>query len=222
MNNKDKYLESKYVKAGTLLSPLPVVMVSCQSQETPANIVTVAWVGIVNSEPPMISVSIRPERHSHKIIKDSSEFVVNLVDKDLLNACDFCGVKSGRDFDKFEYCKLEKIKIDGMEQTPGIASSPLCLGCKVKDVISLGSHDMFLAEIVSCRLRGDVLDENQRIRIEEIGLVSYAHGQYMELGPWLAFFGSSLAKKEIFNKKALRYKRYNSRFKQVKKSSKSR
>lgn len=207
---KSKY---EYINPGTLLSPLPVVMVSCQSERSETNIITVAWTGIINTNPPMLSISLRPERYSYEIIKESSEFVINLVNKDLLHACDFCGVKSGREIDKFAHLNLTKTSIKEMTYAPCIAEAPISLACKVKQIHELGSHHMFIAEIVSVKVNSLLLDENNGLHLEEANLVTYSHGQYYELGSWLGFFGFSVANEKILAKRQKKFKNYNAQFK---------
>ena len=146
----------------TMLNPTPVVLVSCGEKGNPANrdLVTLAWAGTVNSEPPMVSVSVRKERYSHGLISGSGEFVVNLVDEALAKATDFCGVRSGRDLDKASALGLKLIPAEGMETAPRVDGAPVSLSCKVKQVLELGSHDMFLGEITAVSVRKDLLDEN--------------------------------------------------------------
>ena len=157
--------------AGTMLYPLPPVIVTCGTMENP-NALTVAWTGIVNSDPAMTYISVRPSRFSHDIIKNSKEFVINLTSAKMLKAADFCGVKSGRDMDKIKETGLtlspcQKIK------APMIEQSPLSLECRVTEIKPLGSHDMFLAEIVAVRAEEDLLDENGRFALEKSDLVAF-------------------------------------------------
>lgn len=178
---------------GTLLAPLPVVLVSCGSGEK-ANLITVAWTGIVNSKPPMTYVSIRPERHSYGLIRESGEFVINLVSESMVRAVDSCGVRSGRDIDKFEVYGFDRFSCDGLA-CPGVAQSPLSLACKVRQVLPLGSHDMFLAEIVGVYADRELLDGAGKLRLDRAGLAAYAHGEYFGLGSGVGTFGFSVRKK---------------------------
>lgn len=164
---------------GALLNPVPAVMVSCGTMEKP-NIITIAWTGTVCSDPAMTYVSIRPQRHSHDIIRQSGEFTINLVTRDLTFACDWCGVKSGRDVDKFKEQGLTPIP-GTVVSCPSIAESPLNLECRVTEVIPLGSHDMFLAEIVSVTADPSLMDDSGAIRLDRAGLVAYNHGHYYGL-----------------------------------------
>ena len=182
-------------KAGNMLYPVPVVMVSCKKKganEKP-NIVTLAWAGTISSDPVMLSVSVRPERYSHELIEESGEFVVNLVTEDLLKACDWCGVRSGRDYDKFAENNLAPYTSEYME-TPAIAESPVNLYCKVKKTERLGSHDMYIAEVVGVTVDDRYMDEKGRFDLEAAKLVAYSHGVYHALGEKLGTFGYSVRK----------------------------
>ena len=166
-------------KPGTMLNPVPVVMVSCGSGEE-KNIITVAWTGIVNSDPPMTYVSVRKERHSHHLIKESGEFVINLCTEELAFATDYCGVRSGKDVDKFKEQKLTAVPSKYLS-CPAISQSPVNLECKVKEIHEYGSHDMFVAEIVNVQADESLMDENGRLRLDRAGLVCYNHGEYFGL-----------------------------------------
>jgi flavin reductase (DIM6/NTAB) family NADH-FMN oxidoreductase RutF len=184
----------------TLLAPVPVVLVSCRGKSgelAKANLITLAWAGTICSEPPMLSIAIRPSRFSHDQIRETGEFVVNLVDEPLLQATDYCGVKSGRDIDKFTACKLTPVAAPGLDIAPAIAESPLSLSCKVRQVIELGSHDCFLAEIVAVTAAPGLLDAEGRLRLDRARLVSYNHGEYYGMGPMLGFFGFSVASPDV-------------------------
>ena len=181
-------------KPGNMLYPVPAVMVSCQRPGEKANIITLAWAGTICSDPPMLSVSIRPERYSYDIIKETGEFVVNLTTKRLVRETDYCGVKSGRDIDKFKECKLTPCESSVVE-CPGIAESPVCLECKVKEIVKLGSHDMFVAEIVAVTVSEEYMDENGKFHLNDTELVAYSHGEYFSLGEKLGSFGYSVKKK---------------------------
>lgn len=183
-------------KPGTVLYPLPVVMVSCGCfDKGEKNIITVAWTGTICSDPPMLSVSIRPSRFSYDIIKRTGELAVNLPNKDLAFAADWCGVKSGRDFDKFKEMKLtaEKGSFTGC---PIIAESPVSIECKVKDIIPLGTHDMFISEVLGVSVDGKYLDESGRFCFNSSRPICYSHGEYYALGEKLGKFGYSVKKKK--------------------------
>lgn len=182
-------------KPGNMLYPLPAVMVSCQRGEEKPNIITVAWAGTVCTSPAMLSVSIRPERYSYDIIKESGEFVVNLTTEELTKAMDFCGVKSGKNVDKFKEMNLTPLESKTIK-TPGILESPVNIECKVKEILELGSHHMFIGEVTGVQVDEEKLDENNRLLLNEAGLVAYAHGQYRALGKTLGTFGYSVQKKK--------------------------
>ena len=166
----------KTMKPATLLMPLPAVMVSCGSLEKP-NIITIAWTGIVNSMPPMTYISVRKSRYSHDLIAESGEFVINLTTEALTFATDYCGVKSGREVDKFTEMKLTALAA-GEVGCPMIAESPINLECKVREVHEYPSHDMFVAEIVAVHVDEELIDEKGRFEMEKVGLMAYVHGQY--------------------------------------------
>jgi len=182
-------------KPGNMLYPLPAVMVSCQRPGEKPNIITVAWAGTVCSDPVMVSVSVRKERYSYDILKETGEFVINLVNRPLAEAADYCGVRSGRDVDKFAEKKLTPLP-SRLVQAPGIAESPLNLECRVRQVIPLGSHDMFLAEVVGVTVDEQYLDEKGTFHLNDSGLVAYSHGTYFELGKKLGTFGFSVKKQK--------------------------
>ena len=182
-------------KPGTLLAPAPPALVSCGTMEE-HNVLTAAWTGIVNSEPPMTYVSIRPQRHSHGIIKEKGEFVINLPTEAIVKATDLCGVKSGRDVDKFQLAGLTA-EPSNLVAAPGIAECPISLECKVREVTSLGSHDMFLADIVAVDVDPKYVDEKGALHMEKAGLLAYAHGAYFGLGKQLGTFGFSVRKKPL-------------------------
>lgn len=178
-----------------MLYPVPAVMVSCRREGEKPNIITVAWAGTVCSTPPMVSISVRKERYSYDILKDTEEFVINLVTKDLVFAADYCGVRTGRDVDKFARLNLTE-QLSKHIQAPGIAESPLNLECRTTQVIPLGSHDMFLAEILGVTVDERYMDQNGKFHLNDAGLVAYSHGEYLELGKRLGKFGFSVAKKK--------------------------
>ncbi len=181
-------------KPGTVIYPVPAVMVSCGTMEE-KNIITVAWTGTINSDPAMTYVSIRPSRHSYEMIKERGEFVINLVTERLAYACDFCGVKSGRDIDKFAELKLTAKKGEKVD-APIIYESPVNIECKVKQILPLGTHDMFLAEVVSVQVSDQYLDETGKFHFDRAKPICYSHGAYYALGKPLGTFGYSVRKKE--------------------------
>ena len=185
-------------KGGALLAPLPAVLVSSGSVEKP-NVMTVAWTGIINTQPSKTYISVRKSRYSYDLIKNSGSFVINLVPSTLVKACDFCGVRSGKDTDKFKVCGLTAEASFSVD-APSIAECPLSLECRVTDVIELGSHDMFLADIVSVAVKKDLIDENGRLALEKAGLLAYVHGEYYTLGKKIGSFGYSVKKKRKPNK----------------------
>lgn len=180
-------------KPSTLLSPVPPAMITCGDMEN-SNIITIAWTGIVNTIPPMTYISIRPERYSYDIIKQSGEFVINLTDKKLIRAADWCGARTGSKFDKFKEMQLDKESVSVLS-CPAIGQSPLNLECKVRDIIPLGSHDMFLAEIIAVNVDERLIDESGKLRLDKSGLAAFAHGEYFELGQKLGTFGFAVRKK---------------------------
>ena len=181
-------------KPGNMLYPLPVVMVSCNRKGEKPNIVTVAWTGTICSDPAMVSISVRPERYSHDIIEETGEFVINLVTKDLTYATDYCGVRSGRDVDKFKEMNLTPLP-SKMIDAVGIEESPVNIECKVVEVKKLGSHDMFIAEVVNVTVDDRYMDENNKFNLNDSDLVAYSHGEYFTLGEKIGTFGYSVRKK---------------------------
>ncbi len=181
-------------KGSTLLAPVPAVMVSCGNMEK-SNIITIGWTGILNSAPPKTYISIRPERHSYDIIKETREFVINLTTTDLARATDGCGVYTGRKVDKFKKYKLNKEAASAVS-APLIAEAPICLECKVTDIVPLGSHDMFMADIVAIDVDEKLLDKDGKLCLDKAGLMAYAHGEYYALGKRLGAFGFSVKKKK--------------------------
>lgn len=181
------------MKPGTMLNPVPVVMVSCGNEEE-ANIITIAWTGIINSQPPMTYVSVRKSRHSHEMIRESGEFVINLTTEKLAKATDFCGVKSGRDMDKFKETGLHRQAAE-IVSCPLICESPVNLECKVLEVKEYPSHDMFIAEIVKVHADKELFDEKGRICLDKAGLLCYNHGEYFGIKRQpLGKFGYSIMK----------------------------
>ena len=192
----------------TLLCPTPVVLVSCADRQDPAikNMITLAWAGTINSEPPMVSVSVRKERYSHGMIAGSGEFVVNLVDEQMCRAVDFCGVRSGRDTDKAKETGLRYIPAAKMEYAPAVDGAPLSLSCRVAQTLELGSHDLFLGEVAAVTVRKDLLTEDGSLHLEKAGLIAYSHGLYQKLGEVLGFFGWSVAREEVLRKRMNAYR----------------
>lgn len=183
----------QYWKPGNMLYPLPAVMVSCQRPEEKPNIITVAWSGTINTNLPMLYISVRKSRYSYDIIRETGEFVVNLVTKRLVFAADYCGVRSGRDVDKFGQMKLTPLPSQTIK-APGILQSPVNIECKVKEILSLGSHDMFLSEVTSVTVDDKYIDKNGKFHLNRSGLAVYSHGEYFELGERLGKFGYSVEK----------------------------
>ena len=165
-------------KGGAMLNPVPAVMVSCGSRKP--NIITIAWTGIVNSNPPMTYISVRKERYSHSIIEKTGEFVINLCSEELAFATDFCGVRSGRDTDKFKEMKLTPERAE-IVRCPMIKESPVNIECRVREIIELGSHDMFIADILKVHVDEQYIDRSGRIRLDQASLVAYNHGEYFGL-----------------------------------------
>lgn len=181
---------------GNMLYPLPVVMVSCGNSPEEYNIITIAWCGTICSEPPMCYISVRRERHSYEIIQRNREFVINLVSENLTAITDWCGVRSGRKYNKFETMAITPI-IGEKVKAPLIAESPVNIECKVKEIIPLGSHDMFIADIVAVHANDTLLDkESQLLKLDKASLVSYNHGNYYCLGQKIGKFGFSVEKKK--------------------------
>lgn len=183
-----------------MLYPVPAVMVSTQPEGKRPNIITLAWAGTVCSSPAMVSISVRKERYSHEALTQTKEFVINLVTKDLCYATDYCGVKSGRDTDKFEQMHLTPLPSKYI-QAPGIAESPVNIECKVTNIIPLGSHDLFIAEVVGVTVDESLLDETGKLQLGSAGLVAYSHGEYYELGEKIGTFGYSVRKNGKSSKK---------------------
>ncbi len=180
-------------KPGTLVYPVPAVLVTCRNKERD-NIFTVAWTGTICSEPAMTYISVRKERYSYDIIKNSKEFCINLTTKDLAFATDYCGVKSGKNEDKFKSLKLEKEECTKIN-APMLKNSPVTIECKVKEIKELGSHDMFLADVLSINIDEKYMDKTGKFDMEKCNLIAYSHGQYYTLGENIGKFGYSVKKK---------------------------
>lgn len=182
------------LKPGTMLNPLPAVMVSCSDGKAD-NVLTIAWTGIINSDPPITYVSVRKSRHSHQLIEESGEFVINLVNEELARSADYCGVRSGRNEDKFAKCNLRKSPADHVK-APLIEESPVNLECKVLEVKEYPTHDMFIAEIVAVHANEELFDEDNKIRLDLANMVAFNHGEYFGIKRKpLGRFGFSVMKK---------------------------
>ena len=181
-------------RPGNMLYPTPAVMVSCMREGEKPNIITVAWAGTICSDPAMLSISVRKERHSYDILKETGEFVVNLTSKKLARAADWCGVRSGREYDKFKEMNLTPLESQKIS-APGIAESPVNIECKVKQSIDLGSHTIFIAEVMCVTVDDKLLDDKGRLDLGKAKLVAYSHGEYFMLGEKVGKFGYSVAKK---------------------------
>lgn len=187
--------KKRILKAGNMLNPTPVVMVSCGYSILEYNIITIAWTGTICSDPPMCYISVRPERHSYKIIKENGEYVINLVNDKLAPYADWCGVKSGDKFDKFDYTGLTPSRCN-IVKAPMILESPVNIECKVKEIIKLGTHDMFISEIVSVCADKNLFDKkSDALNLKRANLISYSHGFYHQLGNTIGKFGFSVQKK---------------------------
>ncbi len=184
-----------YWKPGTILYPLPAVMVSCGEDEKEYNIITIAWTGTINSDPPMCSISVRPGRHSYEIIKRTGEFVINLTTENLARATDWCGCRSGRKYNKWKEMNLTPAPAK-IVKAPIIEESPVNIECKVKDIIELGTHHMFLAEVVCVSVDDEFLNEQNVFSFSKANPLVYSHGHYFGLGKRVGKFGWSVEKKK--------------------------
>ncbi len=187
-------MAKKTLKGGALVCPLPPTMVSCGDMEN-SNIITIGWTGILNTVPPKTYISVRPTRHSYNIIKESGEFVINLTPAELVEAADYCGIYTGKKVNKFEKCKLTKLH-GTQVACPMIEECPVSIECRVTDIIPLGSHDMFMADILCVHVDEELFDKDGKMRLDKAGLVAYAHGEYFELGKKIGKFGFSTNKKK--------------------------
>lgn len=181
-------------KPGNMLYPLPAVLISCGDIKGESNLLTVAWAGTICTNPPMVSISVRPERYSYRMIRDTKEFVINLTTKELTYATDYCGVRSGRDVDKWKDCKLTRLPADTVS-CPLIAESPVNIECHVQEVKELGSHHMFIAEVTAVHVDDAYMDEKNTFHLEASDPIAYSHGSYFSLGEKLGTFGYSVRKK---------------------------
>lgn len=188
--------EKEHWQPGTLIYPLPAVMVSCGETPEEYNLLTIAWTGTVCTNPAMCYISVRPERHSYEIIKRTGCFVINLTTHDLARATDWCGVKSGKDVNKFKEMGLTPIPATEIK-APLLGESPVNIECRVKEIVPLGSHHMFLAEVVHVNVDAGLIDpETKKFHLEKAGLIAYAHGEYFDLGKSIGHFGWSVRKKK--------------------------
>ena len=188
------------LKPGNMIYPLQAVMVSTADKKGNSNILTVAWTGTVCTNPPMAYISVRPERYSYHMIKESGEFVINLTTKKLIRATDYCGVRSGRDVDKWKECRLTKSSAKSLKYAPVIEEAPVNIECKVKSIQELGSHHMFLAEVTAVQVDETYMDEKGKFDLNRTGLIAYSHGEYLDLGKKLGTFGYSVRKKQTARK----------------------
>ncbi len=186
--------KKQHWKGGNMLYPIPAVMVSCSRPDETPNIITVAWTGTICTNPPMVYISLRPERYSYGIIKDTGEFVINLTTEELARATDFCGVRSGRDVNKWEYLHLTPEK-SSVVSAPGIRESPVNIECQVTEIKELGSHHMFIANVAAVNVLEELLDNKGGLRLDRAGLLNYSHGDYFASGKKLGSFGYTIRKK---------------------------
>lgn len=184
-----------------MLYPLPAVMVSAADRNGETNIITIAWTGTVCTNPPMVYISVRPERHSYHMIKDTGEFVINLTTEQLVRATDYCGVRSGRETDKWKDCGLTEGKAVSLEYAPVIEESPVNIECRVRKIEELGSHHMFLAEVTAVQADEKYMDDKGKFDLNQVGLLAYSHGDYLNLGKKLGKFGYSIRKRTDVKKK---------------------
>lgn len=188
-----RFEDKEHWKGSVITSPLPPTLVTCRAGDK-TNVFTVAWTGILNTRPPVTYISVRPERYSYGLIKESGEFVINLPTSDIIRAVDWCGVRSGAKFDKFRECGLHIQECENVS-SPMIEECPVNIECKVREVVPLGSHDMFIADIVGIYAAKELLDESGKLCLEKAQLIAYAHGNYFALGKQLGSFGFSVRKK---------------------------
>lgn len=206
-------------RPGTMLSPVPAVMVSC-GEKKKRNIITIAWTGIINSDPPLTYISVRKERYSHDIIKRSGEFVINLTTQELAKAADFCGVRSGRDIDKFKVQGLTASESRTV-RCPSIEESPVNIECKVLEIKEFPTHDMFISEISSVSVDESLMDENGRLCLEKADIIAYSHGQYMAMKRKpIGRFGFSVMKSKTKKRIARQNRKHNSKSADIKRRRK--
>ena len=192
-------MAKKTLRGGALLAPLPPTMVSCGDMEN-SNIITIGWTGILNTIPPKTYISVRPTRHSYEMIKEKGEFIINLTPSNLVKEADYCGIYTGKKVNKFEKCKLTKVKGTQID-TPMIEECPVNIECRVTDIIPLGSHDMFMADILAVNVNEELFDKEDKMHLDKANLICYSHGEYFELGKKIGKFGFSTNKKKKHNNK---------------------
>ena len=194
-------MKKREFKGSVLLNPVPVVMITCRNKEGKENVFTVAWTGTICTKPPMLSISIRPERLSYEYIKETMEFTVNMPHRKQTRETDFCGVRSGRQLDKIKECGFTMVEGKDVN-VPFIKECPVNIECKVKQIIPLGTHDIFLAEVVGSHVHENLMDENDKIHLEWANLISYSHGEYFPISNEpIGKFGYSVAQKKEVEKK---------------------
>lgn len=198
-------MAKKLWKAGNMLYPLPAVMVSVTDGKGNDNIITVAWAGTICTNPPMVSISIRPSRYSYQMIRDTKEFVINLTTEQLASATDYCGVRSGRDVDKFKEMNLTKEPAEYVK-VPMIKESPVSIECRVKEIKELGSHHMFIADVLAVHAEEEYMDENGKFHLDQAKPLVYSHGEYLGVGKKLGTFGYSVKKRKKSPQKRLKRK----------------
>lgn len=205
-NLQKEEIQKTVINPTAIVNPVPPVLVSCGSGDK-INMLTIAWTGIVCTKPSMTYISVRPERYSYEMIKNSGEFVINLATKDIVKSLDFCGVRSGRDLDKFKETGLTATKSE-VVSCPSVLECPVNIECKVRDIVPLGSHHMFLAEVVSVSVNNKLMDKDGKIHLDKANLLAYAHGEYFELGKILGTFGFSVMKKKTAKRRAQNKKNF--------------
>ena len=188
-------------KAGNMVYPLPAVMVSTADKSGKSNILTIAWTGTICTNPAMVYISVRPERYSYHMLKESGEFVINLTTEQLAKATDYCGVRSGKDVDKWKEAHLTPAKAEKLQYAPVIEECPVNIECKVTEVKKLVSHHMFLAEVLAVQIDEQYLNEKNKFELNKTGLMAYSHGEYLSLGKKIGTFGYSVKKKKTKHKK---------------------
>jgi flavin reductase (DIM6/NTAB) family NADH-FMN oxidoreductase RutF len=186
--------EKQFWKPGNMVYPLPAVMVSCAEEGKTPNIITVAWTGTICTNPAMVYISVKPERYSYELIKNSGEFVINLTTKNLVKAVDFCGVRSGRDLDKFKEMNLTPVKGNKVHHAPLIGECPVNIECRVREIVQLGSHHMFMADVLGVNIDSRYMNENGKFQLNQSDLIIYSHGEYYGFGDLLGSFGYSVRK----------------------------
>ena len=187
-------------KAGNMVYPLPAVMVSTADKSGKSNILTIAWTGTICTNPAMVYISVRPERYSYHMLKESGEFVINLTTEQLAKATDYCGVRSGKDVDKWKEAHLTPAKAEKLAYAPVIEECPVNIECKVTEIKELGSHHMFLAEVLAVQIDEEYLNEKNKFELNKTGLMVYSHGEYLSLGKKIGTFGHSVKKKKSKSK----------------------